>query len=401
TERHESRRIDNQLRGRCGRQGDPGSTRFFLSLEDEVARLFGGHRVKKIVDWIGSDQMDDEPLSQGMVTRSIERAQRQVEEHNFEIRKHLLDYDDVMNRQRLIIYEMRRDVLEDRDITGRLQDMFANLIDDICADYAPQDVLPEEWDLDGLRMRFKQIFGFDPDLADEENQPKELPDQLLDMVTKKYRGHEQSMAEYIREEFKEQIGGDDSHIDFGKLARKRIHDFELMALLNAVDDRWIEHLYSMDYLRESVRLRAYGQRDPLVEYKTEGFELFEQMMKAVEENVVQTLYRVTDPDFFRSRKLAALQGRQAAKDDPMDRLSRYTYVSADKQQDRSFSVYDTSRFQLAGQAATGDSEDGGGAHEEPKVKREPIRVEVRIGRNDPCPCGSGKKYKKCCGTENL
>jgi preprotein translocase subunit SecA len=402
TERHESRRIDNQLRGRCGRQGDPGSTRFFLSLEDEVARLFGGDRVKKIIDWIGADQMDDEPLSQRMVTRSIERAQRQVEEYNFEVRKHLLDYDDVMNRQRMIVYEMRRDVLEDRDITGRLQDMFANILDDIVAEYAPQDQLPDEWDLDGLKIRFKQVFGFEPDLVGEDEVPQQLPDLLQDQVNAKYKSHEAAMADYMREEFAEQIGGDDSHIDFPKFARKRIHDYELMALLNAVDDRWIEHLYSMDYLRESVRLRAYGQRDPLVEYKTEGFELFEQMMKAVEENVVQTLFRVTDPEFFRSRKLAALQGRQAAKDDTVERLSRYQYVSADKQQDRSFSVYDTSRFQLAGQASVGDGEDGNGAsREEPKVKREPIRVEVRIGRNDPCPCGSGKKYKKCCGTENL
>jgi preprotein translocase subunit SecA len=212
------------------------------------------------------------------------------------------------------------------------------------------------------------------------------------------------MAELIREEYREQIGGDESQIDFGRLARKRIHDFEMMALLRAVDDRWIDHLYSMDYLRESVRLRAYGQRDPLVEYKTEGFELFEQMMKAVEENVAQTLFRVTDPEFYRTRRLAARTlGRVAVKDDPLAQLSRYQYVSGDKQQDRSFSIYDTSRFKLAGDTVPGGDGRGdgdGAAREEPRIRREPIRVEVKVKPNEPCPCGSGKKYKKCCGALN-
>ena len=400
TERHESRRIDNQLRGRCGRQGDQGSTRFFLSLEDEVARLFGGDKVKKIVDWLGSDQLDDEPLSQRMVTRSIERAQRQVEEHNFEIRKHLLEYDDVMNTQRKIIYEIRRDVLEDRDVTERLHDMFANLVDDMCAEYTPEDQLPEDWDLDGLHLRFKQIFGLEADTIGEGARPQELPELLRNQVLEEYSTREKTVAEDIREAYREQIGGDDSHIDFGKLARKRLHDLELMALLRAVDDRWIDHLYSMDYLKESVRLRAYGQRDPLVEYKTEGFELFEQMMKTIDENVVQTLFRVTDPEFVRSRRAAGRMGKPTAKDDPLALLSRYTYVSADKQADRSFSIYDTSRFALAGQAPPAGDGSNGAQGEEAKPKREPIRVEQRVGRNDPCPCGSGKKYKKCCGTES-
>jgi preprotein translocase subunit SecA len=400
TERHESRRIDNQLRGRCGRQGDPGTTRFYLSLEDEVARLFGGDRVKKIVDWMGSEQMDDEPLSQRMVTRAIERAQRQVEEHNFEIRKHLTEYDDVMNRQRMIIYEIRREVLEDRDVTERLHDMFGNICADMAAEYVPEDEIADNWDLEGLELRFKQIFGMEPKLP-EDFSAEDLPDLLHAQVIEEYRDRERKMADLIREEYREQIAGDESRIDFSRLARKRIHDFELMAILRAVDDRWIDHLYSMDYLRESVRLRAYGQRDPLVEYKTEGFELFEQMMKSVEESVAQTLFRVTDPEFFRTRKLAARQGRAiSVKDDPLAQLARYQYVSWDKQQDRSFSVYDTSRFKLAGEAPTGSaSGEAGVAVEEPKPRREPIRVEQKVGRNEPCPCGSGKKYKKCCGAE--
>ena len=172
TERHESRRIDNQLRGRCGRQGDPGTTQFFLSLEDEVARLFGGDKVKRLLDFFGSEQMDDEPLSQRMVSRAIERAQRQVEEYNFEIRKHLKEYDDVMDKQRRIIYAIRRDVLEDRDVTQRLHEMFENTVADAVEQYAPDTVLPDEWDLDGLATRLKSIFGFAPDLSGAPTAPE-------------------------------------------------------------------------------------------------------------------------------------------------------------------------------------------------------------------------------------
>ncbi len=401
TERHESRRIDNQLRGRCGRQGDPGATRFYVSLEDEVARLFGGDKVKKLMDWVGSEEMDDEPLSQKMVTRTIERAQRQVEEYNFEIRKHLKEYDDVMNKQRQIIYGMRRDVLEDRDVTQQLHEMFGNLVDDLADAYAPEDMLPEEWDLEGLATAFRRVFGFDPDLAGPEDQePKPLADSLLDQALEEYARREALIAEEIRKAYRDQIGGDESQIDFAQLARKRVHDYEMMALLRAVDDKWIDHLYSMDYLRESVRLRAYGQRDPLLEYKTEGFEMFEEMIRATEENVVQTLFRLTDPEVRRTRQVQARRGTLTFQSDPFAQLSRYTYVGADKEQDRSFAAYDTSRFALAGQTSTTEMPGAGGPDgPRPKVKRRPVRVGSKIGPNDKCPCGSGKKYKKCCGRQ--
>ncbi|HOZ46962.1 MAG TPA: preprotein translocase subunit SecA [Candidatus Hydrogenedentes bacterium] len=400
TERHESRRIDNQLRGRCGRQGDPGTTRFYVSLEDEVARLFGGDKVKKMLTWFGSEEMDDEPLSQKMVSRTIERAQRQVEEYNFEIRKHLKEYDDVMNKQRQIIYSMRRDVLEDRDITQQLHEMFESLVNEMTDNYTPEDTLPEEWDLEGLDTAFRRVFGFVPDMAGrDDGAPKPMPERLLAQVLTEYTRREGVMADIIRESFREQIGGDESRIDFGRLARKRIHDYEMMALLRAVDDKWIDHLYSMDYLRESVRLRAYGQRDPLLEYKTEGFEMFEEMMRNIEENVAQTLFRLTDPEILRTRQIRARRGMGLQENDPFAQLSRYTYVGADKTQDHSFAAYDTSRFALAGQDASAQSDDGGPEGARPKPRMQPIRVGPKVGPNDPCPCGSGKKYKKCCGRQ--
>ncbi len=403
TERHESRRIDNQLRGRCGRQGDPGTTSFYLSLEDEVARLFGGDKVKKIVDWIGGDQLDDEPLSQKMVTRSIQRAQQNVEMYNFEIRKHLKDYDDIMNKQRLVVYDTRREVLEDRDTMGRVQEMFENIVSLVVGEYAPEDVQPEEWDLDGLSSRFRQVFGFEPELAgDSDRGPQNLVDELYDQVRDAYQKREGSIADEVRDSFRQYMSGDESKLDFGKLARKRVHDLEKMALLRAVDEKWIDHLYSMDYLRESVRLRAYGQRDPLLEYKTEGFEMFRDMLDSVDENVVQTLFRLTDPEVRKARRLRASKGLLTEENDPFAQLSHYSYVAADKQQDRSFSSFDTSRFALAGQRDEAhDPREPQARQQQDRPKRRPIRRMVeRVKPNDPCPCGSGKKFKKCCGSVN-
>ncbi|HRI89718.1 MAG TPA: preprotein translocase subunit SecA, partial [Candidatus Hydrogenedentes bacterium] len=209
---HESRRIDNQLRGRCGRQGDPGTTRFFLSLEDEVARLFGGDRLKRFLERFGSEQeMDDEPLSQRMVSRSIERAQRSVEEANFEARKHLKEYDDVMNLQRHVIYGMRREVLEDKDVRERIMEMFEKSIDEMVGEYAAQEDLPENWDLDGLAARFKQVFGFEPDVeGPEDGEPKPLDEDLVEQAISRYESFERAIEAEYRHSFKEQIGGDDS-----------------------------------------------------------------------------------------------------------------------------------------------------------------------------------------------
>ncbi|MEK7793260.1 MAG: SEC-C metal-binding domain-containing protein, partial [Candidatus Hydrogenedentota bacterium] len=404
TERHDSRRIDNQLRGRCGRQGDLGSTRFYVSLEDEVARLFGGNRVKRIIDMLGGEQLDEQPLDQRMVTRSIQRAQRNVEEYNFEIRKHLLKYDDVMNKQRQVIYGLRQDVLEDRDVTAQLHEMIEDIAADAVSSYAAGKDDPEQWDLEGLDTRMRAVFGYSPDLGPDTQGEGTLEESIVRQVLEEYAKREAFISDEIRDQFRAQIGGDESNVNFKKIARKRVHDYEMMALLQAVDDKWIQHLYDMDYLRESVRLRAYGQKDPLIEYKTEGFEMFEAMMMNISETVLRTLFRVTDPEFRKARHLQARQATASTENDPFDQLAHYSYVGAEKEADRSFTSYDTSRFALAGQPAAPQAVAAGAGNvapaspSAPRAKPRPIkRVGEKTGPNDPCTCGSGKKYKKCCG----
>lgn len=412
TERHESRRIDNQLRGRCGRQGDPGTTRFYVSLEDDVARLFGGDRVKRILNMVGTDEMDAEPLSQKMVSRSIERAQRQVEEFHFESRKHVLEYDEVMDKQRKYIYAMRQDVLEDRDVTERLHQMIEDHIADLTAEYAPEKALPDAWDLEGLEAAMEATYGFVPDTSGESDEsPKELLDSLRDQVIAEYRRREASMSEEIRRAFREQVGGDESHIDFNAIARKRTHDLELMVILKTVDDRWVDHLKEMDYLKESVRLRAFGQKDPLLEYKQEGYEMFQELVRSIEEGVLQSLFHLTDPEVRHKREAKMNKGVLTQQEDPFAGLQQYQYVGAAKEADRSFSAFDTGRFNLAGQdtaraqqaAAVATASAGAKAstatapQQQGPSKPQPVRVENKVAPNDPCPCGSGKKYKKCCG----
>ena len=401
TERHESRRIDNQLRGRCGRQGDPGTTRFYVSLEDDIARLFGGDRVKKLVDFMGGDEMDEEPLSQRMVSRTIERSQRQVEEHNFEIRKHVLEYDEVMDKQRKYIYAMRRDVLEDKDVTEQLYTMFENTVGDVVDEYAPENVSPDEWDLEGMEKRFVALFNFAPEIREEDGKGDEMIAALHGQVLAEYRRRENAMADELRESFRAEIGGDEAGIDFDQIARKRVHDLELMALLRAVDDKWIDHLYEMDYLRESVRLRAFGQKDPLLEYKQEGFEMFQNMVKSIEESVITTLFRLTDPEVRKRRAASIQRGTLTQQEDPFAQLNQYQYVAADKEADSSFASFDTTRFNLAG-AEDGPDEGEAStvktARPKAKAKAVPVRAEKKVGPNEKCPCGSGKKYKKCCGS---
>ncbi|MDK1021536.1 MAG: SEC-C metal-binding domain-containing protein, partial [Candidatus Hydrogenedentes bacterium] len=402
TERHESRRIDNQLRGRAGRQGDPGTTRFYVSLEDEVARLFGGDKVKRWIGMFGGDTMDEQPLDQKMVSRSIERAQRQVEEMHQETRKNVVKYDDVMNMQREVIYKLRRDVLEDRDISEQLRDMFEEIVLYAIEEYAPQDVDPEEWDVEGMIKRLKAVFGFDFSVEDQvSGDPQTMADSFLDQIEKEYERREGRMAEAIRSAYRDQIGGDETAIDFAKIARKRVHDFEMMSLLHATDSKWIDHLYSMDYLRESVRLRAMGQRDPLLEYKTDGFEMFQTLLLTIYETTIQNLFRLTDTSAHGGPAAPGRRRGPAAEADAVDDLARYQYVGAEKEQDRSFASFDTSQFNLAGQGAEAQAgNDGreGGQHPRKRPKGQPVRrAGPKIKPNEPCPCGSGKKYKKCCG----
>jgi len=320
TERHESRRIDNQLRGRAGRQGDPGSSRFYVSLEDEIMRLFGSDRVSPMLAKLG--MTEDMPIEHPFISKAIENAQTKVEGHNFEIRKYLLEYDNVMNKQRESIYGMRKDFMQNGDIRDRVFEMIDELCEDLVFEYAPEKVYPEEWDIPGLKNRIYETFFFHIDL-DSMDLKSMTRHGLVEIVKEKI------IAIYERKEK-----------DFGDGEMKAIQRF---IALNSLDNHWKEHLLQLDHLKEGIGLRGYGQKDPLREYQRESFELFLDMLERVKVDTVQKLFAV-----------------QPARE---EELTHEQPVML---------------FNL-----------GEDAPQERKDKK--------IGRNDPCPCGSGKKYKKCCG----
>ena len=322
TERHESRRIDNQLRGRCGRQGDPGSSQFYSSMEDDLLRLFGSDNISGVMDKLGIEE--DMPIEHNMITKSIESAQKRVENRNFDIRKHVLQYDDVMNQQRELIYRQRRQVLSGDNLKDSIMEMISDSVKRAVAIYSPEGVHPEEWDLPGLLNHSEQLFlpggaGLAVDDLKEMNR-MQLEDTLLDLAEKLYAAREL------------EIGEED------------MRNIERAVMLRIVDEKWMDHLDAMDQLREGISLRAYGQKDPLIEYKKEGYDMFQDMIDSIQDEVVRYIYRV---------KLMQPEQRQVRKTVE----NRYT-------------------------------------EEGPK---KPVRREQKIGRNELCPCGSGKKYKKCCG----
>ncbi|HEX7186581.1 MAG TPA: preprotein translocase subunit SecA [Thermoanaerobaculia bacterium] len=333
TERHESRRIDNQLRGRSGRQGDPGSSRFYLSLEDDLMRIFGSDRIQGLMGKLGMEE--GEAIEHRMVTGAIERAQKQVEARNFEIRKHLLEYDDVMNKQREAIYKLRRDTLEGQEGREYVLKTASNILDSLLETHCPEKMDPEEWDLPGLRTEILAFFNLNTQhLRLEELGIDELRETLWNTVEQRYAERE---ARHDPEVFR---------------------SFERAIMLHAVDTAWKDHLLALDHLKEGINLRGYGQRDPLQEYKKESFDLFEMMRDRVEDDIIQKLFRyepVTEEQMAEQRRQ---RERVAA---PRIELSAPPKVEGP---------------QRAAPVASKDA---------------------KIGRNDPCPCGSGKKYKKCHG----
>jgi preprotein translocase subunit SecA len=340
TERHESRRIDNQLRGRSGRQGDPGESRFYLSFEDDLLRLFGGDRMQGVIDRIGLE--DDVPIEAGMISNSVRRAQEQVESRNFQIRKRILEYDDVLNKQREVIYAIRRDILmgEDVDTTSYVEEVLTEVV----SQYVSDDVYPEEWDLETLAAEINRFYPTTVDFKalDVENLSSE---EVLELVIADAR----ERLEERRAEWEERT----AEMDRRGLARTdgvaSFEEAERRTLLSVVDSRWREHLYEMDYLREGIGWRGLSQRDPLVEYKREGFDIFQEMERGLKEDYVTYIYRIEN-----------------------------VMLREEEMQELSYS--------------------GGG--EEPNQRpKSPRSSEGKIGRNDPCPCGSGKKYKKC-GLQN-
>jgi preprotein translocase subunit SecA len=335
TERHESRRIDNQLRGRSGRQGDPGSSRFYLSLEDDLMRIFGSDRIQGLMGKLGMEE--GEAIEHRMVSKAIERAQKQVEARNFEIRKHLLEYDDVMNKQREAIYKLRRDVLEGKEARDYVVELVGNIVDALLETHCPEKMEPEEWDLKGLRTELLAFFNLNA---------QELGVRLEDLGIEELR---ETLLTTIEQRYAERESRHDAEV---------FRSFERAIMLQAVDVAWKDHLLALDHLKEGIGLRGYGQRDPLNEYKRESFELFQAMKDRIEDDIVQKLFRY-EP--VTEEQLAEQRRRREAVQAPRIELSAPPKVE-------------------------------GPSRQQPSVNKD-----VKVGRNDPCPCGSGKKYKKCHG----
>jgi preprotein translocase subunit SecA len=380
TERHEARRIDNQLRGRAGRQGDPGSSRFYLSLEDDLMRIFGSDRISGLMQRLGMEE--GVPIEHNMVTKAIERAQKQVEAQNFSVRKHLLEYDDVMNKQRESIYALRRELLDGRvryteedtlDIRSYLLALAEDLAANTVTQYASSDTDPESWDLEALAKAVTDVFGFDPEEQEQLEFGGLTPDQMTDLVWKI------ALDKY---EKKEKLVGEPDIL----------HRVERDIMLQIVDSQWKDHLYSLDHLKEGIGLRGYGQRDPLVEYKKESFELFQAMRERIEEEMVRYLWR-----------LMPVAGEGVAGS-PVPSRPQPRRPSASQMTLNSPSATPSSPFgAIRGGGAPAPSSPRGGQAPRPArtggddVVRQVKREEPKVGRNEPCPCGSGKKYKKCHG----
>jgi preprotein translocase subunit SecA len=327
TSRHESRRIDNQLRGRSGRQGDQGSSRFYLSLEDDLLRIFGGDRIHAVMDKLGIEE--GEHIEHSFISKAIENAQAKVEGHNFEIRKHLLEYDDVMNQQREVIYRQRRQALEEDDLKSVVLEMIEDKAYDLANEFSTEKSPIKEWDIKGLEAGAKKLFNFPVDLlpAVEKNLSK---DQVSDFIFKMAKKHYLNKEVLVQEE--------------------QMRQLERFIILQTVDTRWKEHLLSMDHLKEGIGLRGYAQQDPLRIYKKEGFDMFHDLMERIKEEVIDILFKI-----------------QIAGSSRVDEMKK------NEQKDLTFSHSD-----------------------ETSIKKPVKRSSEKVQRNDPCPCGSGKKYKKCC-----
>ncbi|MBN2254835.1 MAG: preprotein translocase subunit SecA, partial [Deltaproteobacteria bacterium] len=329
TERHESRRIDNQLRGRSGRQGDQGSSRFYLSLEDDLLRIFGAERISSVMDRIGMEE--GEPIEHGLISKAIENAQRKVEGQNFEIRKHLLEYDDVMNKQREVIYKQRKDVLGGENLRQTVDEMLDEVVDAVVAEYVDEDLHPEEWNLKGLDdMVFKQ-FGIKEDFTEWEKRDGLNAEAIREIIL--------SRVTSMLDEKEKNFGGE------------LMDQVMKIVMLQSIDSHWKDHLLGMDHLKEGIGLRGYGQKDPLREYQREGYEMFMDMVYRIKADIIE--------------KLSWVQVQVKEDLDEVQKAREEEYVMSRGDADAAVET----------------------------VKREGKKV----GRNDPCPCGSGKKYKKCCG----
>jgi preprotein translocase subunit SecA len=369
TERHESRRIDNQLRGRAGRQGDPGSSRFFLSLQDDLLRIFGGDRMQRLMLRLGMEE--DVPIESRMISKRIQSAQETVEAQNFASRKHVLEYDDVMNKQRQAVYGMRHQLLEGVNQKERILEMVRGIVQSFLDQFCPENKHIDEYNLLGLQNAIVNQFGMKVETADVEGRlTSELEQQLYDTLVARY-------------EEKERMVGPEN-----------MREAERIIMLNVIDNQWKDHLLSMDHLKEGIGLRGYGQKDPLIEYKREGFEMFQDMMERIEDETIRYLF------FLRIETSGTdipmpYPEPEDDEEDESEEEAELAAVAAQREAERS--VLDLTRniqrkkekelaaLQLAG---------GGEASTATQTVSNPYK---NVGRNDPCPCGSGKKFKKCHG----
>jgi preprotein translocase subunit SecA len=377
TERHEARRVDNQLRGRAGRQGDPGSSRFYLSLQDDLMRIFGSDRISGLMQRLGMEE--GVPIEAGMVNKAIERAQKQVEAQNFSVRKHLLEYDDVMNKQRENIYALRRQILEgkitftdendEEEIVGTreyLVDLAEGILDRLMETYAAREADYEDWDLEALKREVEETFAIDVAALDfSDRSADEIRDALWAPVLKSY---------------------DDKEAIVGREVLQRV---ERDVMLQIVDTQWKDHLYSLDHLKEGIGLRGYGQRDPLVEYKKESFELFQDMRQRVDEETVKLLWRLRP--VISEEGEAPLARRAPAR-------PRSPLILSGPSEEPVSAFAGATRSAVASPPAPNRQPPRVGGDD--AVVKTVRRDQPKVGRNDPCPCGSGKKYKKCHGQES-
>jgi len=366
TERHESRRIDNQLRGRSGRQGDPGLSQFYLSLEDDLMRLFGGNRMERVSNMMEKTSVpEDMPIQAGLVSKAIAGAQQQVEAMNFGARKHVLEYDDIMNKQREVIYAERNRILDGKDIHSRVEEMLREIVGDGVLMFCNEDVYSEEWDWDGLVAWYRALTGLDG--VSKHKGEVENPHELADDLT------EEALAAYS---VKESEVGDE-----------RLRALERQVMLRVIDTKWMEHLQEMDYLKEGIGLRAMGQRDPIVEYKSEAYEMFSHLVASINEDFLRTIMHIQVV---------------AQTPAPEQETPKGVSYSAPSEQ----SIF-TGAMEAASQAGVGGPSPeaieaagkaaGGTEKKSTTVVKDKEDPYANVGRNDLCPCGSGKKYKKCHG----
>ena len=376
TERHDARRIDRQLRGRSGRQGDPGCSLFFLSLEDDLMRLFGSERISNLMTRMGAEE--GEVIQAGMVTKAIDKAQQRVENNNFDVRKRLLDYDDVMNQQREVIYDRRRYALEHDDLHEEVEELIRGAVEDMVARYVGDEGAEEEWDLEGLQLELGKVFALELSL-DSDNGELLTFDSIQEKCLKAVLERYEARSDELRRESVRQ------GLEENELVRR----LERIAILSTIDDRWREHLTDIEDLKGGIHLRSYGQKDPVVEFKREAYDMFEHLIGDIDKQTLETIFKAQLPSEREVEERKKETERLRAQHEEMDGMGgggEPVEVAAEPQ------------VKTVGRGARKPVTSRSSAKPQGKAKA-PVQVTQKVSRNAPCPCGSGKKYKYCCGAK--